>query len=241
MNQNTITIHGNRLVRLMASAFFLLLLLHTATLFSIFVLGYDYLKGFVPLFNFNREQNIPTLFSVFVLLIASLLLLIVAICEIKQQAPYRIHWTLLSIGFFLMGLDEGMSFHELLTTPSRQLVSGEDTAGIFYYAWVVPGLIAVLLLGLFFLKFLLNLPQPTRSQFVIAATLYLTGALGCELAGGYYAEKLGGENFPIYAAFSTLEECLEMLGVIFFIRAILAFIATHHQEIHLNFSETNHQ
>jgi len=111
---------------------------------------------------------------------------------------------------------------------------GDGDLGIFYFAWVIPGIALVLVLGLFFLRFLLSLPATTRRRFLIAATLYLGGALGVELIGGQYAELHGFESFT-YSMIATVEESLEMAGLILFIRALLKYCAESYKEVGFRF------
>jgi hypothetical protein len=95
--------------------------------------------------------------------------------------------------------------------------------------------------GLSYLKFLLHLPAKTRWRFVVAATLYLGGAIGMELIGGRYADLHGMENLA-YSMTATVEESLEMAGVIVFIYTLLNYIADNYQEIRLrldNFEENS--
>ena len=55
-----------------------------------------------------------------------------------------------------------------------------------------------------------------------------------ELIGGNYAEIYGRDNL-IYIALTTIEESLEMLGVIVFIWALLEYIAATYREIEVQF------
>ena len=87
-----------------------------------------------------------------------------------------------ALGFVVMAFDEGWSIHETLVNPIRSLL-GSSRLGIFYFAWVVPGIAIVLALGLYFLGFLRRLPGLTRRQFILAAALFLGGAIGMELPG----------------------------------------------------------
>jgi hypothetical protein len=130
-----------------------------------------------------------------------------------------------------MAIDEAASLHELLIEPMRGLL-GQQARGIFFFAWVIPGIAVAMIFGLSYLKFLLHLPTKTRWRFVIAATLYLGGALGMELIGGRYADSHGMENLA-YSMTATVEESLEMAGVIVFIYALLNYIADNYQEIRL--------
>jgi len=55
-----------------------LTLAHTLGQFFHLVLGHDYVYGFVPLFNLNMEQNVPTLYASVTLLLCSAMLLVIA-------------------------------------------------------------------------------------------------------------------------------------------------------------------
>ena len=77
------------------------------------------------------------------------------------------------------------------------------------------------------------LPKTTRINFIIAAIIYITGLIGIEMLGGQYHELHGRENLT-YSMISTLEESLEMLGLILFIRALLDYLSTHFSEISIN-------
>jgi hypothetical protein len=132
-----------------------------------------------------------------------------------------------------MAADEVASFHERLIAPMRELWGGQDL-GVFYFAWVVPGMLLVLVLGLCYLRFLANLPAKTRFAFLAAAALFLGGAIGMELVGGWYAES-HGLNTLTYATITTVEEGLEMAGAIVFIRALLVYLADTYAEVRFRF------
>lgn len=182
------------------------------------------------LFDLSLELNIPTFFSMLLLFFISLLLMVVTILQSRQKNPDVTKWTVLSLGFLYMTYDEGFQVHEDLVAVIRPLL-WEGNLGIFYYAWVIPAMILVFILGLFFLKFLLRLPTVTRISFIIAATCYLSGCIGFELIGGYYDELHGGFNSLTYNLISTIEESLEMTGLIIFIYALLEYLAANSKEV----------
>ncbi len=122
-------------------------------------------------------------------------------------------WAVLAFWFLGVAYDEAFRVHELLIVPFRQLL-GNSNLGIFYFAWVIPGFALILALALFFLKFLLRLPARTRTKFILAAALYV---------GGSYAEVHGLENLT-YNLIATVEESLELSGLILFIYALSAYI-----------------
>lgn len=189
-------------------------------------------------FYVDGERNIPTAFSVFLLLSCAVLLAAIAVLE-RQQARPVLYWTVLSVGFALMAVDEGWSFHERLIQPVRALMGG-DRPGIFYYAWVVPALGLVTLLGLFFLRFLLRLSPATRLRFIAAGAIYVSGAVGVELIEGWVDQDRGDRNV-VSGLIGTLQETLEMTGCIAFIRALLLYITDTCPQVLVRFTQgTDH-
>ena len=59
---------------------------------------------------------------------------------------------------------------------------------------MIPYIGFVLIVGLAYARFLFELPAKTRNLFLIAATLYVEGALGIEMVGGYYSSQMGGKD-----------------------------------------------
>ncbi|HEX7028871.1 MAG TPA: hypothetical protein VF268_16645, partial [Gammaproteobacteria bacterium] len=144
----------------------------------------------VVFLSVDGEQNLPTFFSVLLILAASLLLAVVAVFKKAQRDAYVSYWMLLAIGFLCMAIDEATSLHEKLQGPVGRLL-GEDRPAIFHFAWLAPGIAFVLVTGLLFLKFLLHLPGKTRWLFLTAGGVYLGGAIVMELIGSYYAAAYG--------------------------------------------------
>lgn len=196
-----------------------------------YILGHDFAYGLIRLFYVDNENNIPSYFSASLLLLAALLLALITALKKAAHAAYRFQWALLSFTFLYMAIDEAASIHELLIEPMKGLL-GQQAGGIFFFAWVIPGIAVALVFGLSYLKFLLHLPAKTRWRIVIAATLYLGGAIGMELIGGRYADLHGTENLA-YSMATTVEESLEMAGIIVFISTLLNYIADNYKEIRL--------
>lgn len=182
-----------------------------------------YLKKLVFLFYVDNEANIPTFFSALLLLVAAQLLFVIGAVNAQESNPYTSKWLILSLGFLFMALDEACRLHERSIDPLRSWLGG-GKLGIFHYAWVIPGIAIVIVAAIFFISFLQHLPKSVRRRFLMAAILYLTGALGCEAIGGAYAELHGVSN-PIYSVIVTVEESLEMAGVITLIEALLVYLS----------------
>jgi len=207
----------------------LLLLLSVAGQFATYVVEHAFLTELAPLFYVDQEHNIPTYFSVLLILLAAFLLVIIARNKGGQRLPHASKWMILAFGFFLMAIDEAFEFHERLNIPVGELL-GDGAIGVFYFPWTIPAMALVVVLGLYFLRFLLDLPAATRFWFMMAAIIYLGGAIGIELIGSHHAELYGYENWA-YSLIVTLEEGLEMAGLIVFIWALLNNCARNHVTI----------
>lgn len=203
---------------------FLLVLFSIVGQFSKLMLGH--VTALVPLFYVDIEQNVPTYFSVMLILFAAILLAVIAMLTRKQKMPHQSKWLVLSCGFLLMAIDEAFQFHERLNIPIGSLL-GNGSLGIFYFPWVIPGIVLVFVLGLYFMRFLFHLPAVTKFRFLLSAILYIGGAIGVELIGSHHAELYGYENW-MYTMIVTLEESLEMAGLIVFLSVLLKYCADNY-------------
>jgi hypothetical protein len=181
--------------------------------------------------NLDMEANIPTFFSAVLLLLASLLLGLIALCKKNMREPYVFHWTLLCLIFAYLALDEAAVIHEVLNRPLREMF---DLKGIFYYSSVIPGIIVTLLISISYFKFFLNLANRLKVFFVISFILFVGGAIGMELIGGWYAGSISN-NTLTYGILTTVEESLEMVGIGLFIYGLLDYIRTGIKQVRLKF------
>lgn len=188
----------------------------------------------LAMMSMDGENNVPALFSTLLLFCASLILALISVLERRHEGVDVSKWAILAAGFMLMALDEALSFHEKAIEPLRALLGGQHL-GIFFFAWVIPGFALVFVLGAFFLRFLFRLPRRTAIAFVISAAIYLGGALGIELVEGWWREANGHRNL-VYHALVSLEEGMEMAGIIAFIHALLSHIARRFGEVRLDFT-----
>ena len=232
---NQIRLNPSAVARVLGAVAFLLVLASIGGQLAKYLLGHERGYGLIPLFYVDAEQNIPTVFSVLLLFSAALLLAVITVLKNRQRDPDISRWAVLAAGFLLMAVDEASSLHEKLVTPVRALL-GDGPLGIFYFAWVIPGIALVAALALFFLRFLLRLPARTRFTFVFAGILFVGGAIGFELIGGRYAELHGHQNLT-YSMIATVEESLEMAGVIVFIYALLKYIDDNYEEVRFRFGD----
>lgn len=237
MVSNRISLNPLSIACVLGAVAFLLVIASTAGQLTVYMTGCSYDHGVIRLFDLNAEHNIPTFFSTYLLLFAALLLAVIAVLEKNRKASDVSYWAILSFGFLFMAADEQFAFHERLTEPVQSLL-GSGHYGIFTFAWVVPGMILVLIFSLIFLRFWRGLPTKTRFTFFIAAIIYLGGCIGFELIGGRYAELYGLGNLT-YVMLATVEESLEMAGAIIFIWALLTYIADNYKEVRIRLDGVN--
>ncbi|NJK66147.1 MAG: hypothetical protein HC789_02980 [Microcoleus sp. CSU_2_2] len=188
-----------------------------------FLPGYPSRDYFAKAFSLDAERNVPTVYSVLALLFSSILLAAIAHAKNLDSSRYKHHWKILSFIFLYLSLDEAAQFHEQFIYPMRRLL---NATGFLYFTWVVPigFLVAIFLLS--YTKFLFHLPIATRKLFVAACIFYIGGAIGMEMLGGNKAYHEGTQTIP-YVIISTIEESLEMLGIVVFIHALMSYINTY--------------
>ncbi|WP_319370801.1 hypothetical protein [uncultured Ilyobacter sp.] len=221
----------NRFFKVILCLFFILLFFNIITGYFKFILGHPYVYGTVPLFDFDSENNIPTYFSSFILLFSAILLKIIALFEKKNRNPFSCYWSFLSVVFLFLSIDEASSIHELFILPLREEF---NLSGIFYYSWIILGIIFVLILLIFYYRFLFDLPKETRNNFIVAGAVYLMGAIVFEMIGGYYIDLNPGKEL-VYSVITSFEESLEMIGIIIFINSLLRYIEKKIYEINFSF------
>lgn len=214
----------------------IVILLHIASAFAVWlhhnVSNFPLRNFYIKVFWVSNEGNIPTWYSACALLFCALLLSVVSFLKRQNRDPYFWNWVGLSTIFALMSLDEATSIHEEI---SYFLHRTFNTTGIFYYAWIIPGIAFILIFGIIYLKFTLNLHKRTKYFFMVAFFIYVGGALGLEIVEGAYKYEYGPSL--TLNIIETIEEVLEMSGIIIFIYALLDYIemCLRSKEIRLRF------
>ena len=166
----------------------------------------------VMFFDLDEEGGLGTWFSTVILLYAGRLLLRQA-CAVKDDGDrwYR-WWFVLAVGFHFLSIDEVIRFHEYVNTV------------IEHTRWTTFGAIIVAILALVYLPFVRALPSRIRFLFVLAAVIYVGGALGVERATDWYDVNNQLDTLE-YNIWTMVEEAMEMAGVIVFIHALLVLKA----------------
>lgn len=197
--------------------------LFSFALYSLLYLVGDFtgLTSLVNLFSVDLENSIPTWFSAQVLFLCAAVLYMIFVNRRNLTGGFTRLWLGLALIFLAFSVDEIVSFHEGIVGVT--LHNAFNLSGILYFGWVIPAAAFILFFAVIYLRLFLNLPSRTRRLFLLAGFVYVGGALGLELVGGYYFDLYGGENI-VYAGITTLEEAMEMVGAVLFLYALVDYL-----------------
>ena len=228
--------HAGRLVRalpdrLMAYLMgaFGLLLIAQLVIVAAFLLHHRPPTVLFTKFYFDREANFPSFFSSFILFFAAVLLAVIAALKREDRDAFRGHWQVLSILFFVLATDETVGLHELLIEPLRNAF---HLSGYLRFSWVLAGAAFLVVFVVAYTRFLLHLTPRMRLRFLLAGAVYVLGAVVFEALGGAYftdgnPDPTTDNQTPTYLVLMTVEETLEMVGILLFIATLFAYLKTY--------------
>lgn len=192
---------------------------------SLVVLGYS--LGFkMPLsmkFYFDQEGNMPSYFSSLLLLAVAVVASLIAAQKRQENDTFAVQWTGLAVVFLALSVDEAVSFHEVLIEP---LLNAYHLSGVLRFPWVLAGGAFTAVFGVLYLKFFLALSPTMKWLFAASGIVYVTGVLGMEMLGGYLFVGFNdfSESSLPYMLAMTIEETLEMSGVLLFLYTLLRYV-----------------
>jgi hypothetical protein len=220
-----VPVHPGRFARASGLVVVLLLAASLAGQLHARWIGESRTRGLAAFVDVNREENLPTAVSTLALLLASGLA--AAIAAERRRAAWRqaLGWMGLAVIFAYLAVDEIGRLHERYRLPWTTAPRSMAEARVA--PWIVIGVVVVVVVGLTYLPFLACLPSRTRARFVAAGIAFVGGAIGVELlddllvAGGVYSKR----GF-LHAVATTVEEGLEMAGVLVYLHAQLDYVVT---------------
>jgi hypothetical protein len=166
------------------------------------------------------EGNLPTYFSSLILMIAAILLFLSGkLAHIKVRKK----WFLLASIFTFMSLDEAAQIHEKLLYATNQLIGNVENHALTW-VWVVPYALVMVPVVIYLLPWVISLPAKTRNSFFTSGFIYVLGVLVIELFEGFAGKNYGWDHYFTITCY-TIQEILEMTGIILFIDAILQHIS----------------
>jgi hypothetical protein len=181
----------------------------------------------------QRDANIPTWFSSFLLLIASALVWQLVQIHRESQIDRPSHLNrlrVLAFGFLYMSIDETARIHEQLNDPLDALLG---LGGPFGFPWVVVAIPLVIVLALVYADWVRTLPKGVRGLVILGAVTFVAGSIGVEMLGAQLATSSGP---GVEGGMAHIEEFGEMLGMVFFIEAMMRLLKLEGWDGTLRFS-----
>jgi len=182
---------------------------------------------FVRLIDLDYEGNIPTLFSALLFIINGCLLLLVSKLVKQKGQKYSNYWFGLAIIFVFLGFDGGSRLHEEIGDLFEHIV---DAQGWLYFPWVIPYVTLLLIALAVYFKFYLTLDRWLQIRLFLCAAIFVGGAVGVELFSAREADENGTSSL-LYSVLYTIEESMEMAGLILLINTLLIRLRQDTREI----------
>jgi len=215
-----IKLRSASIIKFLSIIAILLILLNSIMLIVYFYVDDSKIFDFIQMVDLDQEANLPTVFSSAILLIAAFLFYLLSQKSKTSQDGQYHYWLGLSTVFGFLGFDEGATIHETLGDLTEKYV---NASGYLHYPWVISYGILVIILGFLYFRFFLKMEKKLFWSFMKAAAIFLTGAIGFELLGAKEA-SLHGSDTMLYCYYYTIEESLEMFGVIYLISILLKLL-----------------
>ncbi len=216
-NSMNINIIPKTVLRYLLSLTFLLLIANVAVVTFYTITNSN--SVLISYFDFDREGNIPTMYSSILLILSSILLILIALDKKRNNLKYW-YWSGLALIFSFLAVDEFVIIHEHV---NAFINTHTNVSGLLYYPWVIPYTIFLLIFIIIYWKFLVNLPKSIRRLFILSGLVYVMGSIGIEILGGWQHELHGNYNITYYFLY-TLEEFFEMVGINLFIYTLLRYL-----------------
>ena len=218
-----ITLNSRNIVILLSTITILLVVAHLVTIAMPYIFeGFEHglVRLLFSLFFLDGEGNVPAIFSTWLFLLNAVIFLIVWKAACLSGDSHKI-WLFLSSVFVFLALDESISIHERLIDPLRQALGA---TGIFYYAWIIPYGIGVGLVSIFAIPVFWRMQKRIRFWFGLSAATYLVATIGLEMISGKYLVMMNEQKDIVWIFMVTLEESLEMVGLIILVYAQLLLL-----------------
>lgn len=169
-----------------------------------------------PRLSLSAEANVPTWVASSLLLACALAAGTIA-SRLPPTEPWRRHWWGIAVALAYVSLDEVAGLHEHLA------IEDLETSGVLYFNWVLVAAPIVLVLALVYWPFLRALRAPTGARLIVAAVVFVSGALVMELPLGWWTDRAGTDDLGLgYALIDWVEETLELVGTCLALTALVA-------------------
>jgi hypothetical protein len=220
MTSFTTTISAKRITRSLFTAIAVLGIAHLIGLTINCLIPQTIAIHLCQFVNLDRERNLPALFSVGLLLLNAALFFVIHRNSQAFRERRRV-WLLLGVTFTGLGIDQFSALHESIRVPVRPIFYADS--GVLYDAWLIPYIIATLIIAAIVLPTIVKLRASIREWIILAIVLYGMGAIGMEIVSGLLHNFATGPNF-FYGLLVGTKKLLEMSGLATLTYALLMLI-----------------
>jgi len=166
-------------------------------------------------FDMNGEYGFPAGFSALLLGTCGLVCFRLRSLHERVQGGDHWRWVLVGACMLFAAVDEAFMIHERAGgIPSEWF----DLPEFLRLDWVVFAIPPLLLLAALLVPWILRLPRWLSVRMLLAAVLFVGGAVGVETISGQFTDTWG-----VYTVAATVEELLEMAGAILFLITLLRY------------------
>lgn len=221
----------HRVTHFMLCAIVTFVALHMGSAVLDYGFGYERQGGFRWLTSLDMEQNPAAWYQTISMFVCGVLLALIGQAERGRGAKRWGYWFSIAAIFCFLSLDEFGALHERISEPIRRLIGGE---GVLRFAWIVGWGAALLVIGVTHLRWLVTLPKATRTAFILAGMTFVAGAVGGEMVESAIYSRIQTFHHVGYELTVVVEEVLEMVGILLFVRALLSRLLFDVQEVRLS-------
>lgn len=175
-------------------------------------------------FDANEETTLPSLWSVFLLALIGLLAAVIGVLRRTAGERGPGWWFAVAGVAAVLSLDELLAVHESMSSWFRGILGPSIASGPFYFAWVIPAAVAVLVCLAVFAPFIVRLPRGIVAEAGAGVILFVLGAIGFEILYASTAMHLsppGSDGSFALDVMVGAEELLEMAGASLIVHALL--------------------
>ena len=133
-------------------------------------------------------------------------------------------WNAVAGILLVLSVDEVATLHE-------RLAAIPGVPGVGSRGWAGAGLVLVAVVAVRLGRWALDLDRRLRGALIVGAALFVAGAVGFEVLAGDHQSAHGSDT--TYWTLSTVEEDLELLGVVVVLGALLDVLAQRGEPLRL--------
>jgi len=218
---------ATKILFILLSIGFLLFLTHLALQYLNIVVHYQQVGSIYELsnrFDLDDESSVPTWFSQALFLVLSVVAFFAAYLQTEKSKKFT--WSVIGLIGLIFSIDEVASLHEYVLQLIHVQFFQDSTATAYDNAWLFVAPFLIVIFGWLVWVMSRSLPKRTVMLFALSGVLILTGAVFIDLLA-VVEER---ETFLNQGVIVSLEELLEILGVIIAVYATVDFLERRHKQ-----------